>query len=64
MVIELKVPSMVCEVCVATVTKAINTHEPQAKVDVDLDNKKVTIETEASEESIKTIITAAGHTVG
>ena len=54
---------MVCDGCVETVTKAINTHEPKAKVNIDLDSKKVTVDTEASEESIKQIITAVGHTV-
>ena len=63
MTIELTVPSMVCEVCAGTITKAINTHEPKAKVNIDLDSKKVTVDTNASEESIKQIITSAGHTV-
>lgn len=61
--LELKVPSMVCDGCVETVTKAIKTHEPNAKVDIDLDSKKVSVDTKASEESIKQVITAAGHTV-
>ena len=63
MTINLKVPSMVCNGCVDTVKEAINTHEPKAKVDINLDTKQVTVETEASEESIKQIIKAAGHTV-
>ena len=61
--LKLKVPSMVCEGCVETVTKAIKTHEPNAKVDIDLDSKKVSVDTKASEESIKQVIVAAGHTV-
>ena len=63
MAINLKVPSMVCDGCVTTVKEAILTHEPQAKVDIDLDSKKVTVETEASEASIKQVIVASGHTV-
>ena len=63
MTINLKVPSMVCDGCVSTVKDAILTHEPKAKVDIDLDRKKVTVDTEASEASIKQIITAAGHEV-
>ena len=63
MAINLKVPSMVCDGCVTAVTEAIKTHEPQAKVDINLDTKQVTVETEASEASIKQIITAAGHEV-
>ena len=63
MTINLKVPSMVCDGCVDTVKEAIATHEPKAKVDINLDTKQVTVDTEASEASIKQIITAAGHTV-
>ena len=63
MTINLKVPSMVCDGCVDTVKEAIVTHEPEAKVDINLDTKQVTVETEASEASIKQIIMAAGHTV-
>ena len=63
MTINLKVPSMVCDGCVNTVKEAIVTHEPEAKVDINLDTKQVTVDTEASEASIKQIITAAGHTV-
>lgn len=61
--LELKVPSMVCDGCIDTITKAIKTHEPNAEVNIDLDSKKVTVDTKASEESIKQVITAAGHEV-
>ncbi|MEM6613458.1 MAG: heavy-metal-associated domain-containing protein [Cyanobacteria bacterium P01_C01_bin.72] len=63
MIINLKVPSMVCEGCVDIVKKAIATHEPQAKVEIDLESKQVTVDTDASESSIRQIITAAEHTV-
>ena len=63
MTINLKVPSIVCDGCIDTIKGAIATHEPKAKVDIDLDTKQVTVDTEASEASIKQIITAAGHTV-
>ena len=63
MTINLKVPSMVCEGCIDTVKQAIKTHEPKASVDINLDTKQVAVDTEASEESIRQIITAAGHTV-
>lgn len=63
MTINLKVPSMVCEGCVTTVKEAILTHEPNAKVDIDLNSKQVKVDTEASRESIEQVVTAAGHTV-
>ena len=63
MSINFRVPSMVCDGCVTTIREAITTHEPNAKVEVNLDTKQVTVDTEASEESIKQIITAVGHSV-
>ena len=63
MSINFRVPSIVCDGCVTTIKEAITTHEPKAKVEINLDSKKVTVDTEASEESIKQIVTAVGHTV-
>jgi len=63
MTINFKVPSMVCDGCVDTVKEAIATHEPEAKVNINLDTKQVAVDTKASEDSIRQIITAAGHTV-
>lgn len=37
--------------------------EPEAKVDVDVNAKTVTVQSEASEESIKQVIVAAGYAV-
>jgi copper chaperone len=61
--ISLKVPSIACDVCAQTITKAIENSEPQAKISVDVANKVVSVETEASVETIKKAITEAGHTV-
>ncbi|MDJ0556584.1 MAG: heavy-metal-associated domain-containing protein [Microcoleaceae cyanobacterium MO_207.B10] len=63
MAMQLKVPSIACGGCADTITKAIKTHESEADVQVDVENKLVTVDTKASEESIKQVITAAGHTV-
>jgi copper chaperone len=63
MSMNFRVPSIVCDGCVTTVKEAITTHEPNAKVEVNLDTKQVTVDTEASEESIKQVITAVGHSV-
>jgi copper chaperone len=62
-VINLKVPSIVCDGCAKAITEEILTHESGAKVDVDLKAKTVSVDTGASEESIKQMITALGHTV-
>ncbi len=58
-----KVPSIACDGCAKTITEEILTHESGAKVNVDVQAKTVNVETEASEESIKQMITSVGHTV-
>ena len=63
MTITLKVPSIACEVCAETITKAITNQQPDTQVSVDVDNKTVTVETNASLTTIQQAIEAAGHTV-
>lgn len=63
MTIELKVPSIACDVCAETITKAIKNSEPNAQVNVNVDTKMVTVETTISENEIKEIITKAGHSL-
>lgn len=60
---KFSVPSMACDVCAKTISEGIQTHEPKATVDVDVANKTVTVETEASEALIKQIINSLGHQV-
>ena len=43
--------------------KTLLTSEPNANVDIDLNSKKVTIESEASAETFKQLIVAAGHEI-
>ncbi|MEB3279531.1 MAG: heavy-metal-associated domain-containing protein [Lyngbya sp.] len=63
MSLELKVPSMVCDGCVDTVTKAIKGLDSDAKVDIDLSTKMVKVDGKPSEDSIKEAISSVGHTV-
>lgn len=63
MKLELTVPSMVCEGCIDTVKKAISKKDETAAVSIDLETKKVAVETNCSTTDIKEAITAAGHTV-
>jgi len=61
MALKLKVPDISCEHCAAKISDSIHVMEPDAKVDVDVKAKIVTVESEASEESIKQSIVAAGY---
>ena len=57
------VPTIACEACAKTITKAIQNQESGAQVTVDVDNKTVMVTTVASEVLIKEAIEKAGHTV-
>ncbi|MEG4274573.1 MULTISPECIES: heavy-metal-associated domain-containing protein [unclassified Microcoleus] len=63
MAILLKVPSIVCSGCGDTITKAIKTVDSEATVNVDVAAKTVTVEAQASDESIKQAVVATGHTI-
>ncbi len=63
MSIALNVPSIKCEGCAEAITNEIKNHDPSAQVRVDVENKTVKVETTAQENSVKEMITAAGHTV-
>ncbi|KOP23194.1 heavy metal transporter [Hapalosiphon sp. MRB220] len=61
MALKLTVPNIACEDCAGTIEQSIHTMEPDAKVAVDVKAKTVTVESAASEESIKQAIVAAGY---
>lgn len=63
MALKLKVPSIACEGCAETITESIHVMEPDAQVDVSVQDKIVIVESAASEESIKQAIVATGHTI-
>lgn len=63
MALKLQVPDITCSGCSETISEAIKTMEPDAKVEVDVEGKTVTVESAASEETIKQAITAAGYTI-
>jgi len=54
---------MVCQGCVDTITKVIKTEDSDATVDINLEDKLVSVDASMSEESIKQLITSVGHTV-
>ncbi|WP_119260314.1 heavy-metal-associated domain-containing protein [cyanobacterium endosymbiont of Rhopalodia gibberula] len=61
--ITFKVPTIACEACANTITKAVQSEKPGTTVSIDVSTKIVTVETTVSEETIKKIIEGTGHTV-
>ena len=63
MSLKLKVPSIAGLDDAENIQETIKVLEADARVDVDVQTKTVTVETKASEESIKQAVVAAGHMV-
>ncbi|MGB0564685.1 MAG: heavy-metal-associated domain-containing protein [Spirulinaceae cyanobacterium] len=63
MVTTIKVPSMVCDACVRTLTSAIQSQLPTAQVQADLTSHSLTVQAESTPEQIRELIVAAGHEV-
>ena len=69
MTIELKVPNMACPKgyrfayggCGKTITKAIHSIDPTAVVQTDPKTKRVIVDSNASESSVREAIAAAGY---
>ena len=61
--ITLKVPTIACDVCAKTITKAIQNLDNNAQVKVDVEEKIVTVDTEKTAENIKEAIIDAGHEI-
>jgi copper chaperone len=63
MALQLQVPSVVCDGCSDVITKAIQAIDAGASVQVNLDTKQITIDSQATEAQIRDVITSKGHTV-
>jgi len=61
-ILKINVPTIDAE-SAQTLKETILTSEPDAKIDIDLDAKTVTIEAKASEETFKQLVEAAGHPI-
>jgi len=59
---ELKVPNMNCGGCAKSVAHAVAAADPAAKVEFDLREKKVRIESEFSRDKFEAALSAAGFT--
>lgn len=63
MKLQLNVPNMACGSCAKTITSAIKKVDQNAKVEADPKTKRVEVETESSEPSIRQAIKDAGYAV-
>lgn len=60
---ELQVEGMTCGGCVRSVTKTVQAVDRNARVEVDLDSKKVRVETVADLNAVTSAIADAGYPV-
>lgn len=63
MALKLNVPSLADAAAAEDIKRTIKTTEPDAQVEINIDAKTVTVESDASEETIKQLITATGHRI-
>lgn len=63
MILKLIVPTLDSSEAATAIREVILTSEPDAKVDIDMDSKVVTIDAKASEETFKQLVEAAGHRI-
>jgi copper chaperone len=60
---ELQVEGMSCGGCANSVKRSVQTVDSNARVDVDLESKKVRVDTKADLNAVKSAITEAGYPV-
>ena len=60
---EFQVPDMSCGHCVKAVTRAVQSVDGQAKVQVDLAKHQVTVETSQERQAIVAALAEAGYSV-
>jgi copper chaperone len=63
MTLELQVPTIACVGCISTITMAIATLDPDAKIQGNASTKTIAVETSLSETEVRLAITKSGHTV-
>jgi copper chaperone len=61
--LSLKVSGMTCGGCINAVTRAVQSQDPSAKVQVDLASQTVSLETTLSQAQASQLITGAGFPV-
>jgi copper chaperone len=59
--LEFQVPAVSCNHCVRAVTEAVHEVDPQARVQVDLPQHKVTVDSSADRQALVEALTEAGY---
>ena len=57
---QFQIDNMTCGGCARSVTKAIHSVDPQAKVDIDLTLKRVTVESGADQSAVAAVLEDVG----
>jgi copper chaperone len=58
---KFRIDNMTCDGCVRSVTKAIQSVDPQAKVDIDLKTKVVRVTSNAAEATVAAMLKDVGY---
>lgn len=59
--IQFNIPQMSCGHCAHAVTQAVKEADPNAKVEVDLGSKKVSVDSQADRQKIVDALSEAGY---
>ncbi len=58
---QFQIDNMTCGGCARSVTKAIHSVDPQAKVDIDLPQKRVNVVSAADESAVAAVLEDVGY---
>lgn len=59
--IEFELPGLSCGHCAATVTEAVSHVDPNARLDIDMQHKRVSIDSDEDREAFVEALRAAGY---
>ena len=59
--VRLKIEAMTCGGCAKSITKAIESVDPKAKIDVDIEGRVVTVDSTTNVNSLIEVIHEAGY---
>lgn len=59
---EFNVPDMTCGHCASTITKALKAEDPGARIEIDLSQRRVKVQSALSQDEVARQIAEAGYT--